>query len=713
MPRRRLMPPAHRATMGCSLVLILGLGSEAAAQSLDLDDRPAAPELTRSVLDDIAERCAEDGGDRRNETDSHTAVVTEAGRNLRRIAVELANRGVGTGDAAIVAGLMAIRLSASLSEIDDLLDSLARPGTFVGSPPRPVSEERRIAAIERLRDFNRSGLDVLRRSDTGTLRDLDATLSTVLAPIRRAISLISDRPITTRWPNIESRRSLPGTSSSMLTPLPERTHALEADRAMADAGDGGSGEDTLNRRRLLRVSIDAVESIESRPALRERLDEILDSALLRLIDDPSDRRGSAELLVARNGARIGQGIEHLEEKTSSSDFDADRFRSMLESTLVDPVGDPTLLLLDRQLAIVMLLEAGINALAAPIDRDLRTAQRAIQRRHRRVVRTATAELERLGGDPTALADPAANSILAALRATTEDLDRLRVADELTAEMTSLRPGAAGEFRRRIRGWCRMLGEDSTRASGAASIDRVRTAFTMFAPVPFEDRLAEFDPGIDRLTGGRRLEILERIATARAAWADEVADGELDGPSHAEMRRLARLGTILRSIQSILESELLANAEICNRWGGWFTARVDLSWIARTLLPGVRLASIAAADGDSARFERDLGRLESQTPPLRLVDWLGGRLALPMEDDLSGGLATIAVLSIPPGKEAWGADLRVDLASVCRGFAELAAARARKDDRQTMQRLTTYLVDASDDLLARITAGIAGQQEIRP
>ena len=71
----------------------------------------------------------------------------------------------------------------------------------------------------------------------------------------------------------------------------------------------------------------------------------------------------------------------------------------------------------------------------------------------------------------------------------------------------------------------MLGEDSTRASAAASIDRVRTAFTMFAPVPFEDRLAEFDPGIDRLTGGRRLEILERIATARAAWADEVADGE--------------------------------------------------------------------------------------------------------------------------------------------------------------------------------------------
>ena len=178
MPRRRLMPPAHRATMGCSLVLILGLGSEAAAQSLDLDDRPAAPELTRSVLDDIAERCAEDGGDRRNETDSHTAVVTEAGRNLRRIAVELANRGVGTGDAAMVAGLMAIRLSASLSEIDDLLDSLARPGTFVGyrrpgrrgvGPRGPAARRRRSLAgggraIVRRLAFWRRHCDLCRRA---------------------------------------------------------------------------------------------------------------------------------------------------------------------------------------------------------------------------------------------------------------------------------------------------------------------------------------------------------------------------------------------------------------------------------------------------------------------------------------------------------------------------------------------------------------------
>ena len=140
---------------------------------------------------------------------------------------------------------------------------------------------------------------------------------------------------------------------------------------------------------------------------------------------------------------------------------------------------------------------------------------------------------------------------------------------------------------------------------------------------------------------------------------------------------------------------------------------DLSWLARTLLPGVRLASIAAADDDAARFERDLSRLESQTPPMQLVDWLGRHLAIPMADRPAGGLETIAALSIPPGQEAWGTDLRIDLAAICRGFAELAAARARKDDREIIKQLTAYLVDASDDLLARITAGVAGDLETRP
>jgi hypothetical protein len=176
MPRRYWMASTKTTAFGFSLILTLGFGSPASAQRLDLDDGPEPPVLTRSVLDDIAERFADDGGDRRNEAGSLN-VIAEARRNLRRIAVELAHRGGGAGDAAMVAGLQAIRLVANISEFDAMLDALARPGTFVGSPPRPISQESRDAAIERLRDFNRSGLDHLRRSDTGTLPRLDATLS--------------------------------------------------------------------------------------------------------------------------------------------------------------------------------------------------------------------------------------------------------------------------------------------------------------------------------------------------------------------------------------------------------------------------------------------------------------------------------------------------------------------------------------------------------
>ena len=703
---------AQAAAFGFSLIVPLAINQAGSAQRLDLDDRPKPPVLTQSVLDDITERFSDSGRDRRPET-GPTAVIAESKRNLRRIAVELANRARGAGDAAMVAGMLAIRLTAGLSEIDVLLDALAKPGAFVGSPPRPISRDRRDAAIERLRDFNRSGLELLRRSNTGTLPNLDATLSTVLAPIRRTLSLISDRPILTRWPRGDSNRLESETSAPGLGPLPDRINIRETDLAMARIDDGTSALEAMRYRQLLRSAVQAVESIHAGSEIRERLEEILEAALLRLVDQPSDPHGRSELLVVNQGSRIDRTIDEIAGLTSSTEIDLTRFRSLLQTTLAPPRHDSTILLLQRQLEIVGLLKAGVDALAVPIDRDLRNAQREIHRRHRRVVRTTTLDLERIGGDPAALADPAANSIIAALRSTADDLDRLLIADELTAKMTSIRPGAAKEFRRRIRGWCRMLGEDSTRATGAAAIDDLRIGFRRFAPVPFEDRLTEPDPEFDRLTGGRRLELLDRIAATRAAWADEVANGELEGPASAGMDRLARLGTILRSLHTMLEAEVLANVEICNRWGGWFTARTDLSWLARTVLPGVRLASIAAADDDAARFERDLSRLESQTPPMQLVDWLGRHLAIPMADRPAGGLETIAALSIPPGQEAWGTDLRIDLAAICRGFAELAAARARKDDREIIKQLTAYLVDASDDLLARITAGVAGDLETRP
>ena len=710
--QRSWMRVTHAAAFGFALIVPLAINETSSAQRLDLDGRPKPPVLTQSVLDDIAERFSDSGRDRRSET-GPTAVIAESKRNLRRIAVELANRGSGAGDAAVVAGLLAIRLTAGLSEIDALLDALAKPGAFVGSPPRPISGDRRDAAIERLRDFNQSGLELLRRSDTGTLLKLDATLRTVLAPIRRTLSLISDRPILTRWPRGNSNRLKSETSAPGLAPLPDQVNIREADLAMARLDDGTSALDAMRYRQLLRSAVRSVESLPAGREIRDRLDEVLQTALLQLIDQPSDPRGRSELRVVNRGARIASTIDEIAELTSSTEIDLTRFRSLLDTTLAPPRHDSTILLLQRQLEIVGLLKAGVDALAVPIDRDLRNAQRDIHRRHRRVVRTTTLDLERLGGDPAALADPAANSIMAALRSTADDLDRLRIADELTAKMTSIRPGAAKEFRRRIRSWCRMLGEDSTRATGAAAIDDLRTGFRRFAPVPFEDRLTNPDPEFDRLTGGLRVELLDRIAATRAAWADEVANGELDGPASAGMDRLARLGTILRSLHTLLEAEVLANVEICNRWGGWFTARTDLSWLARTVLPGVRLASIAATGGDPARFERDLSRLESQTPPMQLVDWLGRHLAIQMADHPSGPLETIAALSIPPGQEAWGTNLRIDLAAICRGFAELAAARARKDDREIITQLTAYLVDASDDLLARITAGVVGDLETRP
>ena len=247
---RSWMMVTQAAAFGFTLIVPLAINETSSAQRLDLDGRPKPPVLTQSVLDDIAEKFSDSGRDRRSET-GPTAVIAESKRNLRRIAVELANRGSGAGDAAMVAGLLAIRLTAGLSEIDALLDALAKPGAFVGSPPRPISRDRRDAAIERLRDFNQSGLELLRRSDTGTLLTLDATLRTVLAPIRRTLSLISDRPILTRWPRGDSNRLKSETSAPGLAPLPDHVNIREADLAMARLDDGTSALDAMRYRQLL------------------------------------------------------------------------------------------------------------------------------------------------------------------------------------------------------------------------------------------------------------------------------------------------------------------------------------------------------------------------------------------------------------------------------------------------------------------------------
>jgi hypothetical protein len=201
--------------------------------------RSAAIGETTLMLDDVIDRRSRElatappsGSDQR--------IVHDARRGVRRITVELAMLGRERGDAGTLAGFHAIRLDATMRSIDRLLGSLARPGTLVGKPPRVLPETERVAAIERLDAFNRTGLDLLRRSDTGTVEGLDGTLATILAPLRDVFSVLTGRPLQSRWP-IESetiQTDLPATRNARTSPIDARVMTmLEAQRVQAAAFD--------------------------------------------------------------------------------------------------------------------------------------------------------------------------------------------------------------------------------------------------------------------------------------------------------------------------------------------------------------------------------------------------------------------------------------------------------------------------------------------
>ncbi len=693
MSRAAAAPPSTSSRPSRLLVAvatILLFATTTSAQILDLDDAPAFPSPPISVLDELAASVVVDLPPVDRSTD--TGIVESAGATLRRLIAELATRGHGKGDGDAAAALAAIRLAASIDGIERRLARLATPGAFTGSPPLRIEDDARRSALDRLVAFERSALEVFRRRPTGSTAAFDAAISVVLAPIVDAFEIMERRPLLDRWPElVVVRTGGISTSPEMLPPLPPRAGLDTVDRRLRA---GGRSEDRILHRRFRAAAAATVarspEAVAT-PALLATLDALASD------DDSMLRRRIDALEIATD---MAADLESIASGPSRRDVDTEALAELLTTTLDSSLDDPALTLLGRQASVVGFVATGSTLDSGAIERDLRTAARAIQQRHRRIVRAAIRAVLTLGNDPAALGDPDTVGVLQALEASIDDLDRLSTASELTARLTAIRPGAVREFRQRIREWCRMLGRDATRTEGAAAIDSLRSDLDRFTPLPAEAWLAAGGASVVSRTGGRGGELLDRMNEARRQWADEVFHGELRGPARVELERLARLGELLMALDAVLserDDELDDGLDRCDRWGGWFVSTERLAWTTRQLAPSLRLAVIAAADGDDRRLQRDLDRLADQAPPAMVIAWLADRVGPPLADAATGSIGAIAATALPPGSRAWGLDHRADLARICRAFAEIEAARIRGDDASS-EELTRWVVAACDDLL---------------
>jgi hypothetical protein len=675
-------------------VAILLVTTRISGQVLDLDTVPSFPETPISVLDEVADRIVTDLP--AEDLDTDTGIVRSAGAMLRRVIAELADRGRGTAPGDAAAALTSLRLAAAVDGIDARLNRLAIPGAFTGNPPLRLEEESRRRGLDRLTVFARSALDELRRRPTGTLAEFDDAMSLVLAPIVDAIETIERRPLLDRWPTEQEVLTAGVTAvPTAFPPLPDRPGLESLDRRLRERSDPESRR--IHRR--FREAAARSPTLDPEGPATAITRSLLDGLPGRTSSDALHR--AIEMLDL--ATRIAADLDRIAASPARRDVDPRTLAELLASTCELDDEDLALRLLRRQATVTAMVATGSDTDLDAIDRDLRQAGRAVQRRHRRLVRATVATLIRLGSDPSALGDPEVVAALQALEQSMLDLTRLRTAGRLSSGLTAIRPGAVRQFATQVRIWCNMLGNDATAAEGAAAIDGIARDLDRFMPFPGESWLASGGRTVIERTGGRGRALLDRATETRRRWADEVSNGDLDGPARAEMERLARLGTLLMALDAILtgdDSAVARGLAACDLWGGWFVAPDRLGWTARTLAPSLQVAVSAAADGDRERLERDLVRLEAAAPPAMVVHWLSEHVAPPLNGMDAGSVGRLAAAALPPNEDAWCRSHRERIALICRAFAEIEAARSR-DDVELADRLTRWTVQACDDLLDRV------------
>ncbi len=669
------------------------------AQVLDLGRAESIPVPDTSVLDEIALRMK---SGIRPERDASPVLL--AGNQLRRIVIELASRGAGQDETSNLAALAAIRLAAATGGLERRLEPLIRSGAFVGTPPRRLTEEERDEALDRLETFHRIALEELRRRPWSRVADFDETLSRILAPVRDAIEIVELRELRNHWPLTTAVIAGGGIAFETAgVPMP--------DHPGFEAADGAWNElplevSRLRRPRLRRIGtqILALQREDRERELPDLLTAELDALLGLVASDPRSPRFASTADFLEAAIVVAQDLARLRDMPGTRRSDLERLESVAILGLT--MDDEALRrrLLRRQASILELIVEAGSFEPSSVDRSLRTTVRRIDLRHRRVVRTAIDDLERLGSDPEAISDPAVIGGLKALEASVLDLQRLGDANDFALRLTSLRPGSSKEFGVQLQRWARMLADDATRPEAARALAWIEEDLDRFMTMPGEVGLAAADEQLETLAAGRSRDLLERITETRRMWADEISNGEIDGPSRRELSDLARLCRLLADLRSINHGgkPTAKGIDTCNRWGGWYVSSASLGWTSRTIAPGLALAADAAAEGDFDRLHRDLRRLERQTPPTRLVAWLASNLEGPLDRLQDGSVGALAAIVSPPSTEAWGLEHRDTVARICRAFAELAAAR-RRGDSNAVEKLSSWLIEACDDLLGHVSS----------
>jgi hypothetical protein len=697
------------ALPAAALVAATLVAGRAGAQTLDLDPATRPPEIGDRTfvvpLVDELEAELETLIRRDRRADGVERTLLRASIHCRRLAVDLLLGGETAGPAGSVAVLHGVRLASGRADLDAALEALG------GRDPAAPSTARALRLVARFHETP-PGLDAA--IDDRDPAALDRRLAECFAPLGEAIVILDGAPLADHWLHAADAGASDGGPAG--TDL-----AAVVDGLAARLDDAGLPASTATP---VRETIEFLGRGLAFSELRSRVvagcravSTVLDVAdtiagAAWLGDAPADRY-LAEVAAAAAGYRApdtrAAAAARLEELEAVQVVvqHLGRLRAAREDVR------PLMALLARLdapehaagrrwrlelLASILEGMADFRALSReppPPGRDLPQVHRRLRRTYLDAEAALLRELARRPPEDVSLADPAFASQLGDLRQLLGDLRRLHRVSAWVETVAAIAPEAEDALATRLRRLAARLLDPQRRAGAVEQMDRFEAELARFARLPFEDDLAAGTPAAVAATGGQHRALLERIETARRAWAVAWSGPEPPGPASRRLELLARLASAMLDLATAADTTEAAGT--LNRWAAWDMPAWAMARPLTDVAGRLKLGAAAAVEGDDDELAAQLDRMDADAPLVRVV---GGLLrargeALAALPDGARSLAGQVVHGPTPG--AWLADRRPEIARLCRYATELVYAQ-RTNERELVDALGPYVAGLCDDLL---------------
>lgn len=736
--RRRWWPSLRKSTLRSACVcvaLLLALHSRTAhSQTLDLDVPPAAPELDRFTFandiigkleQEIADSLAKERG-----ADPIEKLALQTMVNIRIIAADLLTTGDKAAELGSVTSLAGLTLAQHRSDIDATMqDFIALSQRLAKSNnPSDADQSRLRIAVDALRLFNDNAVANAADLRTVDVKFLDRAMAAMFMPLADAVSAIDRKEAQNQWiqaskvtptPAMAVQRQ-PGVAAPIRAP--QRTVAQVRNELFAlslrddtkaelssivDFLERGSAFPDLRPQvdaslRHISQVIDLLNSLQGATWLDDKSREAYLERLhlgVVLFKDPRtrergqrhlDRLESSRVIIDRITTLAGVNVRINSLRDAFLDADA-----MIENPAQADLGQQQLRKLDTVLARMIAFR---ELKPVELRRELQVVVRQLEMQYEDSEKRLLNEIETLATNPGALTDPGFASLMQNQEQYLSDIERVRRMPDWVDKIRLIDPGSAGPFHNQSRKMAQWLLDSNRRPDALRAMDQIEQQLALFYPLPFEGPLRTGDAVAVKATGGLNEQFLRVIDNLRRNWARAWADGDAGSEEANHLLLIYRLLQTMEDTAHVID--LRDASDALNRWSAWELSETAVARTVSDLPSRLKLATDAAVKEDQDALARQLEEIDRDAPVVKLLGRLAqviGKAALDLPD---GAVGCMGQLTGPPGSDAWWANRRNDLATLCRYQTEAEFARTVGRE-ELLDALTQFVNARANDMLTQL------------